>query len=237
MHWLSSPTVRWDRGFFRKLLVVCLPIVIQNLMSASLHIIDGVMIGQLGDAPYAAVTQATRYVFVYQLFLFGLASGCGIFFSQHWGTQDVKSMRRAMGLCFRGALVLAVLFGGLGLLFPQGVMSIFLPKGESFGYAIQYLTIVAAGFLITAVDTVYATCMKSAGKTVIPMTAGICSILTNTFLNWILIYGNLGAPALGRARGGHCHGDCRGGVPGHQCELLLWDEAALRLPLAGLEAA
>ena len=104
MHWLSSPTVRWDRGFFRKLLVVCLPIVIQNLMSASLHIIDGVMI-----APYAAVTQAARYVFVYQLFLFGLASGCGIFFSQHWGTQDVKSMRRAMGLCFRGALVLAVL--------------------------------------------------------------------------------------------------------------------------------
>ena len=91
---------------------------------------------------------------MYQLFLFGLASGCGIFFSQHWGTQDVKSMRRAMGLCFRGALVLAVLFGGLGLLFPQGVMSIFLPKGESFGYAIQYLTIVAAGFLITAVDTV-----------------------------------------------------------------------------------
>ena len=78
MHWLSSPTVRWDRGFFRKLLVVCLPIVIQNLMSASLHIIDGVMIGQLGDAPYAAVTQATRYVFVYQLFLFGLASGLSL---------------------------------------------------------------------------------------------------------------------------------------------------------------
>ena len=56
----------------------------------------------------------------------------------------------------------------------------------------------AAGFLITAADTVYATCMKSAGKTVIPMTAGICSILTNTFLNWILEpNGNLGAPALG----------------------------------------
>ena len=48
MHWLSSPTVRWDRGFFRKLLVVCLPIVIQNLMSASLHIIDGVMIANWG---------------------------------------------------------------------------------------------------------------------------------------------------------------------------------------------
>ena len=137
-------------------------------------------------------------------------------------------MRRAMGLCFRGALVLAVLFGGLGLLFPQGVMSIFLPKGESFGYAIQYLTIVAAGFLITAVDTVYATCVKSAGHLLHP-DQYVPELDTDLW--------QPGGACPGRARGGHCHGDCRGGVPGHQCGLLLWDEAALRLPLAGLEAA
>ena len=181
----------------RDRLMVCLPIVVQNLMSASLHIIDGVMIGQLGDAPYAAVTQATRYVFVFQLFLFGAGSGCGIFFSQHWGTKDVKSMRRVMGLCFRIGLVLAALFGGFALLWPETVIGIFLPRGASFGYALQYLAIVAPGFFITAIDNVYATCMKSSGQTVVPMVAGICSILTNTFLNWVLIYGNLGAPALG----------------------------------------
>lgn len=197
MHFLSSPTVRWDKPFFRKLMMICLPIVIQNLMAASLHIIDGVMIGQLGDAPYAAVTQASRYVFVFQLFVFGAGSGCGIFFSQHWGTRDVSAMRRVMGLCLRIGLTLAVLFGGMALLFPETVMGIFLPRGDSFRYAVQYLLIVAPGFLITAVDTVYATCMKSAGQTVIPMVAGVVSILTNTLLNWVLIYGNLGAPALG----------------------------------------
>ncbi len=197
MHFLSSPTVRWDKPFFRKLMMICLPIVIQNLMAASLHIIDGVMIGQLGDAPYAAVTQASRYVFVFQLFVFGAGSGCGIFFSQHWGTKDVSAMRRVMGLCLRIGLTLAVLFGGVALLFPETVMGIFLPRGDSFHYAVQYLLIVAPGFLITAVDTVYATCMKSAGQTVIPMVAGVVSILTNTLLNWVLIYGNLGAPALG----------------------------------------
>lgn len=79
MHLFSSPILRWDKPFIRKLLVVCLPIVIQNLLSASLNIIDGVMIGQLGDAPYAAVTQATRYVFVFQLFLFGAGSGSASF--------------------------------------------------------------------------------------------------------------------------------------------------------------
>lgn len=197
MHLFSSPILRWDKPFIRKLLVVCLPIVIQNLLSASLNIIDGVMIGQLGDAPYAAVTQATRYVFVFQLFLFGAGSGCGIFFSQHWGTKDVPAMRRVMGLCFRIGLMLAALFCGFALAATETAVGIFLPRGESFDYALQYLTMVAPGFFLIAIDNVYSTCMKASGQTVIPMTAGLCSILTNVVLNYLLIFGRLGLPALG----------------------------------------
>lgn len=163
MHLFSSPILRWDKPFIRKLLVVCLPIVIQNLLSASLNIIDGVMIGQLGDAPYAAVTQATRYVFVFQLFLFGAGSGCSIFFSQHWGTKDVPAMRRVMGLCFRIGLTLAALFCGFALAAPETAVGIFLPRGESFDYALQYLTMVAPGFFLIAIDNVYSTCMKASG--------------------------------------------------------------------------
>lgn len=187
----------WDKRFARRFLMVALPIVIQNLVASSLHIIDGVMIGQLGDAPYAAVTQANRYTFVLQLFMFGAGSGCGIFFSQYWGTKDVARMRRVMGLGLRVTLGLAALFAGWALISPRTVISLFLPAGESADYAAQYLTLVAPGYLITAVDTIYANCMKSAEQTRIPMMAGVVSILTNTFLNWVLIYGHLGLPALG----------------------------------------
>ncbi|MGN0777600.1 MAG: MATE family efflux transporter [Aristaeellaceae bacterium] len=181
----------------RKVLMVALPIVIQNLVSASLHIIDGVMIGQLGDAPYAAVTQANRYTFVFQLFLFGTGSGCGIFFSQYWGKRDVAAMRRVMGLCLRFALLLAAAFAGMAVFATETVVSLFLPRGDSFNDAVRYLRIVAPGYLFAAVDIAYASCLKSAEKTSIPMVAGVVSILLNTLLNYLLIYGKCGLPALG----------------------------------------
>ncbi len=188
---------RWDKAFARKFLMVALPIVIQNLVQSSLHIIDGVMIGQLGDAPYAAVTQANRFTFVFQLFLYGAASGCGILISQYWGKKDVGMIRQVMGLGMRIALLLVAIFGGLALLAPRGVISLFLPQGESFEHAVTYLVTVAPGYLIQAVDNTYANAMKSTEQTRIPMIAGVISILTNTFLNWVLIYGNLGMPELG----------------------------------------
>ena len=192
-----SSVFRWDKAFTRKFWLVALPIVVQNLVASSLHIIDGVMIGQLGDAPYAAVTQANRYTFVFQLFMFGAASGCGIFFSQLWGKRDIPQMRSVMGLAFRITVGIATLFAGLALLMPGRVIGLFLPEGESAGFAVAYLTLVAPGYFIQSVDTVYANCMKSAEQTRIPMLAGVASILTNTFLNWVLIYGHLGFAALG----------------------------------------
>ena len=192
-----SNTFRWDRAFVRKLLLVALPIAVQNLVSASLHIIDGVMIGRLGDAPYAAVTQANRYTFVFQMFLFGAASGCGIFLNQFWGKRDVPAMRRVMGLCFRVTLLIALPFALLAILSPETVAGFFLPRGESFDFAARYLRIVAPGYLLSSLDVVYATSMKASEQTRIPMLAGVTSILTNTLLNWLLIYGNGGFPAIG----------------------------------------
>ena len=194
---LRSDLIRWDSSFFRKFLWVAIPIVIQNLVSSSLHIIDGVMIGQLGTVPHAAVTQANRYTFVFQLFLFGAGSGCGIYLSQYWGRKDIPAMRMVLGLCLRIALVLALLFAGAALLFTDTIVLCFLPRGESFGYAAAYLKIVAPGYFLQAIDLAYASCMKSSQQTRIPMTAGVISILVNTFLNYCLIYGKLGFPAMG----------------------------------------
>ena len=194
---MNKQVFHWDRAFLRKVLMVALPIVVQNLVSASLHIIDGVMIGQLGDAPYAAVTQANRYTFVFQLFLFGAGSGCGILFSQYWGNRDVKAMHRVMGLCLRFALLLAAVFAGMAVFATETVVGLFLPRGESFQDAVRYLRIVAPGYLFAAVDIAYASCLKSAEKTNIPMMAGVTSIVLNTLLNYLLIYGKCGLPALG----------------------------------------
>lgn len=187
----------WDRAFVRHVLAVALPMVMQQLVAASLHIIDGLMVSGLGDAAYSAVTQANRVTFMFNLFSFGACTGGAIFLSQYWGARDVGAMRRAMGLTLGLALTVAALFLSAALLFPRQIVACFLPDGASYELAVRYLVIVAPGYLFTAIDGVYGTAMKAAEKTYLPMISGLASITVNTLLNYVLIFGKLGAPAMG----------------------------------------
>lgn len=188
---------RWNKAFVRKLLMVALPIIVQNLLTSSVHMVDNIMIGRLGDTAYAAVQQANRYTFVFQLFLFGVTSGCSIYYAQLWGKQDVPGMKQVMGISLMIVLSISSFFALVATLFPRLVMGFFLVEGESFELAVRYIRIIAPGYLITSVDLAYTTCMKSAQQTRIPMVAGITAMLTNVVLNYAMIFGHFGFPAMG----------------------------------------
>lgn len=187
----------WDKAFSRNVLIVALPMVLQQLLEASLHIVDGLMVSVLGDVAYSAVTQANRFTFLFNLFSFGACTGSAIFLSQFWGARDIKRMRWSMGLSMGFALVIAALFMGAGLLFPRQIVACFLQPGESFELAVKYLRVVAPGYLFTCISGVYATTIKTAEKTYLPMLAGMLGIVCNTVMNYLLIFGKLGFPALG----------------------------------------
>lgn len=189
--------LRWDRPFARNVFTVALPMVIQQLVAASLHIVDGLMVSGLGDAAYSAVTQANRVTFVFNLFVFGTCTGGAIFLSQYWGARDIRRMRQSMGFSLLFVLIVAAVFISASLLFPRQIISMFLPEGESAELARQYLSIVVFGYLFTAIDNVYAATIKAAEKTYLPMLSGFVSILTNTVLNYAFIFGRLGAPEMG----------------------------------------
>lgn len=88
----------WERDFTREALNVAVPIVIQTLFMALMHILDNVMIGRLGEVELAAVTQANRVTFLFQLVIFGLASGTSTLVAQYWGKQDLQGIHAVMGL-------------------------------------------------------------------------------------------------------------------------------------------
>ena len=194
---LVADSLRWDRPFMRNVFMVALPMVIQQLVTASLHIVDGLMVSGLGDAAYSAVTQANRVTFMFNLFSFGTCTGGAIFLSQYWGGRDIRRMRQAMGLTMVFVLIVACVFMSASLLMPRQIISLFLPEGESFDRAVEYLSVVAFGYLFTAVDNVYAATLKAAERTYLPMLSGFASILTNTVLNYAFIFGKLGCPAMG----------------------------------------
>ena len=189
--------VRWEKDFSHLFLHIAVPIAIQNMVAASAHIVDGLMISGLGDSAYAAVSQAGRFSFLFNLFMFGASSGSSIFISQFFGSKNEEGIRKIMSLCLKITLTLAILFMTGALLFTRPIMNIFLAPGESHALGMEYLRYVCLSYLFAAVDVVYSNTLRATGQPKVTMFAGIASILTNTFLNYCLIYGNFGFPELG----------------------------------------
>ena len=187
----------WDKTFTRMVFFIAIPMMLQQLVTTSLHIVDGLMVSGLGDVAYSAVTQANRITFLFQLVCFGTFTGTGIFLSQYWGAKDIPRMRQSMGLALIFSIFISLLFITFALLFPHVLIGFFLPPGESADLAVRYLRIVVIGYLFFAIDGVFAVTIKSAEKTHYPMFAGFVSIGINTLLNYVLIFGKWGAPALG----------------------------------------
>ena len=187
----------WDRDFSRRMLRIALPMALQNLVSASAHIVDGLMVANLGPAEYAAVTQAGRSSFLFQLFLFGASSGTAIFISQFWGKGDRSGIHKVMSLCFRITVGLAMLFLLGSLLLPGPIMSLFLQEGRSRDLAVEYISTVGFSYVLIALDIVFSNTLRSTGKPTVAMTAGVVSIVTNTFFNYALINGRFGFAPLG----------------------------------------
>lgn len=193
----TSRIFHWEPDFSRKMLRIALPIALQNLVAASAQVVDGLMVETLGNEYYAAVTQAGRYSFLFQLFLFGAASGTSMFISQFWGKRDVGGIHKVMSLCLRITLGLALLFFLGAALIPRQIMSLFLQEGLSREQAVQYLSTVGFSYLFAGVNIVFANTLRATGRATLAMTAGITSILVNTLFNYILIHGRFGAPPMG----------------------------------------
>ena len=88
-----------DREFIRSMLAIALPVAFQQLITASLNMIDVLMVGQLGETAVAALGLANQIFFLLILFLFGVTSGMSIFTAQYWGREDVENIRKVLGIC------------------------------------------------------------------------------------------------------------------------------------------
>lgn len=188
-----------DREFFVKILTLVIPITLQNLISSSLNMVDNLMIGRLGENSIASVGLVNQYFFIFMLCLSGINAGAGIFISQFWGKKDVSNIRKMFGLDIVLSTAAAIIFSILGFIFPKAIMNIFTNDTMVIDLGIKYLRIISITFIITAITQGYSTLLRCIGVARPPMYASLIGVLTNAFLNWVLIFGNLGLPTLGVA--------------------------------------
>ncbi len=185
-------------------MLLLIPIVVQQFITNFVSLLDNIMVGQLGTESISAASIANSVQLVFMLAVFGGLSGFSIFGAQFYGKGDMDGVRNT----FRVKILFCILCTAAGILiyrfFGHSFIHAFL-LGESNGgdmalalrEGTAYLMIMLWGLLPFAFVQAYAGTLREAGETVVPMAAGICAILTNLFLNWVLIFGKLGAPALG----------------------------------------
>ena len=188
-----------NRDFYHKMLKLAIPVMIQNFISSFLNMIDTVMVGKLGETAIAAVGIANQYFFFFMMFMIGLSAGCAVFIAQFWGTKDVKNIRRILGMGLTSVLLVATIFVVVGLLAPRRIIMFFTHESEIIAAGAQYLQIILISYLFTAVSFIYNFAYRSIGNSFQPMLISLVALFCNAFFNYVLIFGKLGAPAMGVA--------------------------------------
>lgn len=188
---------RLDRPFYRQLLVLAAPIMLQNFIASSLNMFDTLMIGQLGENEVAAVGVANQVFFLFNLVANGAAAGCSIFLSQFWGGGDRRSVHKVVGLGLMMNLCIGLLFTGAACAFPGPIIGLFSDDQAVISLGIEYLLLAALSYAFTSVSFLLAGAMRSVGKAWPPMIISAGAVLVNIALNQVFIFGELGAPAMG----------------------------------------
>ncbi|MBR2889544.1 MAG: MATE family efflux transporter [Oscillospiraceae bacterium] len=193
-----------DRAFYRRVLLVAVPIIIQNGITNFVSLLDNIMVGQVGTLEMSGVSIVNQLLFVFNLCVFGASSGAGIFTAQFHGSQDHNGVRHTFRFKFLICGILAM--AGIGIFAWSGrdLIGLYLTgEGDPAEVArvldcgLDYLAVMAWGLVPFALCNTYSSTLRETGQTLVPMAGGIAAVFINLILNYILIFGHFGAPALG----------------------------------------
>lgn len=195
-----------DKSFYRAVLLIAGPIIIQNGITNLVNLLDNIMVGRVSTTAMSGVSIVNQFIFIFNLLVFGAVSAAGIFTAQFHGLGDIEGKRHT----FRFKILINLIVGALGIAvfaaFDDQLITLFLKMessasglstAETLLYGKQYLWTMLIGLIPYAISQAYASTMRETAQTVVPMIASMSAVITNLVLNAILIFGLLGMPALG----------------------------------------
>jgi putative MATE family efflux protein len=193
-----------DRDFYRQILAITIPIVIQNGISSFVSLLDNIMVGQMGTIPMSGVSIANQLFSIYALCIFGASAGAGIFTAQFYGKNDMEGVRYTFRFKYMVCTLLALLGLVVFMLWDAPLLSMYLTgEGDPADAALtlaearDYVRVNLWGFIPFALANAYSSTLRETGKTTVPMVGGIAAVLVNLVLNYLLIFGNFGLPEMG----------------------------------------
>jgi putative MATE family efflux protein len=224
---LNNYSLLGNRIFYRKALSIALPIMLQQLIQSMVSLIDNFMVAGLGDVSMSGVNIANQILFVFMIFLNTICMSGGIYLTQFFGAGDPAGMKQAFRFKLIAGLAAFIPYFLVCIVFPRQVLSLMVIGNTEaaliLDQGVMYIRIMFLMGLQMTISVCIATSLRDTGQVRIPLVISIIATLTNTFFNWILIYGHLGLPALG------VRGAAFATVIARTVELILYIAVCLRL--------
>ena len=186
-----------DKNFYKVLFSIALPIAAQNFITFTVSLADSLMLGKVGEIALSGANLANQLFFILMIVTFGVTSAAMVFASQYWGKDDVFSMKRVITIMLRIAAVISVVASALAICIPETVMNWYSDDPAVIEAGAKYLRIIGWAYPFYSITNAMASVLRSAHIVKISIVIYLSSLIVNVSLNWVLIFGNLGAPALG----------------------------------------
>ena len=188
-----------DRSFYRSLVALAVPVALQNLITFAVSFADNLMVGSLGDAAVSGVYMGSQIQTLLQMFSGGIEGAILVLASQYWGKKDIRSIKRIIAIGLQFSLMFGILLTTVCLVFPSQILSLFTADAAVIADGIVYLRIVCLSYVFFCVTQALISSMRSVEVARIGMGVSAISLVFNILLNYLLIFGHFGFPALGIA--------------------------------------
>lgn len=192
MRWITR-----DKTYYKSLITLAIPVALQGLISFLVSFADNLMVNTLGDAAVSGVYMGSQLQTFLQMFTGGVGGALLIIAAQYWGRQEPEPIRRLVAIGLRFSVLVGLIFTAAGLAFPVQIIRIFTRDAAVIAEGATYLRWVCLSYTFFCITQALISTMRSVEVTRIGMTVSLFSLVSNICLNYVLIFGKLGLPAMG----------------------------------------
>lgn len=186
-----------DKSFYKTIITLAVPMVLQNLITYSVGLADNLMIGSLGDSAISGVYMGNQVQTVLQVLSAGVEGGILLISAQYWGKKDTESIRRITSIGIWFSLLLGLLFSAVTIVAPRQVISVFTDVDQVIDNGVVYLSMLCYSYVFFALTQAMIACMRSVESAGIGLVVSFSSLVIDVALNYILIFGKLGFEPMG----------------------------------------
>lgn len=185
------------KEFYKTALAVAVPLMLQQLITSSVNLVDNLMVGQLGDVALAGVAAVNKFYLIATFGTNGLLAAAAIFIAQFYGAKNIEKTKESFRFSVVFATLIMIVFFIVGKFLTEPIVHFFTTDQAIVEQGVSYLQIAAYTYLPMIVTLSLSSALRAVGETKIPLYVSIVAVLTNTFLNYCLIFGNFGFPMMG----------------------------------------